>query len=197
MADCRHEFAATVDVLQIEKLDRTLARVRIRCKHCGSVARFKGLRVGMDLDGATVSIDGDEARLGLDIESPEVARDPSPPDLPAAPGRLEPTPPVRSPATPMVAPKGPARAAARPIPNGPLPADQTLLGAPAPPAAMTPVVPECVHRGAKIRDDLCNLCGIKGQPFEVLACALHGECSTHRKHSQVRPCITCPDAKSA
>jgi len=51
----------------------------------------------------------------------------------------------------------------------------------------------CSHRGPLLETRLCDLCGIKGQPFEVYACQLHGECSEQRKHSKVRSCIGCPD----
>lgn len=49
----------------------------------------------------------------------------------------------------------------------------------------------CVHRGEKIRDGSCNLCGIRGQPFEVLSCSIYGECSIGKRHSNVRACIGC------
>lgn len=51
----------------------------------------------------------------------------------------------------------------------------------------------CIHRGDKIRDDTCDLCGVKGRPFEVFGCNLHGECSLHRVHSKVSGCAACED----
>jgi hypothetical protein len=54
----------------------------------------------------------------------------------------------------------------------------------------------CPHRGNVTRDALCDVCGgvlAKGQPFDVFACAKHGECSLQRMRRDVRPCITCQD----
>lgn len=55
----------------------------------------------------------------------------------------------------------------------------------------------CIHRGPVIDTTReCNLCGgDKGKPFEVLACAVHGECSLTRKHSKVKSCLACTDFK--
>lgn len=50
----------------------------------------------------------------------------------------------------------------------------------------------CVHLGPKLRDGTCDLCSMKGQPFNVMACAVHKECSTTKKHSNVQSCATCP-----
>jgi len=71
-----------------------------------------------------------------------------------------------------------ARWTGQPAPERPAPAPQTF---------------DCVHRGPVRETRLCDLCGIKGQPFEVLGCALHGECSIGRKHSKVRSCVGCAD----
>jgi hypothetical protein len=50
----------------------------------------------------------------------------------------------------------------------------------------------CIHRGTEpVETRLCDLCGVKGQPFEVYPCKLFGECSVQRKHSQVRGCAAC------
>lgn len=58
----------------------------------------------------------------------------------------------------------------------------------------------CVHRGPVIDPArLCDLCSIRGQPFEVYQCGksdrdgnpLYKECSIGRKHSAVQPCISC------
>jgi hypothetical protein len=54
----------------------------------------------------------------------------------------------------------------------------------------------CVHRGPTIADDTCNVCGFRGQPFEVYACALHGRCMVKRYRND-RPdlavCLNCDD----
>ncbi|HVW03111.1 MAG TPA: hypothetical protein VHB77_22310 [Planctomycetaceae bacterium] len=50
----------------------------------------------------------------------------------------------------------------------------------------------CSHRGPEpFETRLCDLCGIKGQPFDVYSCQLFGECSLQRKHSQVKACAAC------
>lgn len=56
-----------------------------------------------------------------------------------------------------------------------------------------PVDMSCAHRGERLRIGECDLCGIKGQPFDVMSCAVHGECSHTRKHSKVKSCIACDE----
>jgi hypothetical protein len=52
----------------------------------------------------------------------------------------------------------------------------------------------CPHRTAEpIRSGTCNLCGLKGQPFEIFGCDLHGECSLRKRHSGVKGCAACAD----
>lgn len=51
----------------------------------------------------------------------------------------------------------------------------------------------CALRLGLLRIGKCDLCGIRGQPFEIFCCKLHGECSLSRKHSGIRPCISCGD----
>jgi hypothetical protein len=52
----------------------------------------------------------------------------------------------------------------------------------------------CSHRGAEpIRIGTCDQCGMKGQPFQVYPCGLHGECSIRFYNRKVRACLTCPD----
>lgn len=64
--DCKHEnFAAQVDVNRLEDSGRFTADVRIACSQCGTPFRFLGLPAGVDLNGATVSVDGTEARLAI------------------------------------------------------------------------------------------------------------------------------------
>lgn len=68
---CEHpSFEARVDVNRLTKtadgpVDRWQADVRIRCSGCGLPFRFLGLPTGLDLLGAAVSVDGEEARLSL------------------------------------------------------------------------------------------------------------------------------------
>ena len=69
-----------------------------------------------------------------------------------------------------------------------------LAGAPTP--IVGPSLP-CIHRSpAPIRTDICDLCSLRSQTFEIFGCALHGECSLHKKHSQVKGCAACRDRSS-
>lgn len=52
----------------------------------------------------------------------------------------------------------------------------------------------CSHRSTEVaRIGICDLCSLKGKPFDVFACEIHGECSIGRKHSEVRSCVKCSD----
>jgi hypothetical protein len=63
---CKHEqFSAQVDVNRLEDSGRFCADVRIQCVQCGTPFRFLGLPAGTDLNGASVSVDGTEARLAI------------------------------------------------------------------------------------------------------------------------------------
>lgn len=52
---------------------------------------------------------------------------------------------------------------------------------------------DCVHRGAFLEVAVCNVCSLKGQPFDKFACAIHGACSVTRKHTKVKACVSCED----
>lgn len=63
-----------------------------------------------------------------------------------------------------------------------------------PKPAVPPVLPEafpCVHRGPLLREDKCDLCGVRGMPLDVYQCAVHGECSIARRHSKIKSCTGC------
>lgn len=63
---CNHEqFDATVTVNRLEDSGRFVADVRVKCVQCGEPFRFLGLPTGLDLNGAAVSVDGQEARLAI------------------------------------------------------------------------------------------------------------------------------------
>ena len=49
----------------------------------------------------------------------------------------------------------------------------------------------CVYRGELARIGECDLCSMKGQPFDLYLCEIHGECSLHRRHSKVKSCAAC------
>ena len=63
---CRHEnFGASVEVNRLEDVGRFMADVRITCADCGVAMRFIGLPTGVDLNGASVSLDGTEGRFAI------------------------------------------------------------------------------------------------------------------------------------
>lgn len=50
----------------------------------------------------------------------------------------------------------------------------------------------CPHRGSIVREAKCDLCGNKGQPFDVFRCHdTGGECSLQRMHSRIKSCVSC------
>lgn len=63
---CEHkDFDAWVDVNRLEDSRRFCADIRIKCRECGEPFRFLGLPAGLDLNGASVSVDGTEAHLAI------------------------------------------------------------------------------------------------------------------------------------
>lgn len=66
-----------------------------------------------------------------------------------------------------------------------------------PPPVVSPPDLSCIYRGELLRVQQCDLCGLRTQQVEVLACAVHGECSLHRRHSKVTGCLGCPDRQSS
>lgn len=65
-ANCEHtDFVATVTVNRLADSGRFTADIRIDCKECGLPFRFLGLPLGLDLDGAAMSVDALEARLAI------------------------------------------------------------------------------------------------------------------------------------
>jgi hypothetical protein len=65
-----------------------------------------------------------------------------------------------------------------------------------PPKPDPRITTACAHRGAMLDRATCNACGMKGQPFEIYACALHGKCMV-RRYRNDRPdltvCFNCDD----
>ena len=51
----------------------------------------------------------------------------------------------------------------------------------------------CRYRGQLVRIGTCDQCAERGQPFEVLACSVHGECSLSRKNRKVKSCLSCDE----
>lgn len=63
---CQHmNFDAEVRVARIENKGRFVAEIQIKCRDCGIPMQFMGLKPGFDFDGATVSLDGLEANIGI------------------------------------------------------------------------------------------------------------------------------------
>lgn len=66
MSTCEHrQFQASVNVNRLEDSGRFMADVAIVCEECGLPFSFLGLPPGVDMEGATVSIDGTEGRFAL------------------------------------------------------------------------------------------------------------------------------------
>lgn len=51
----------------------------------------------------------------------------------------------------------------------------------------------CAHRGELLRIARCNVCGGNGQPFDVFACAVKGECSLKVRRTDMPHCVACRD----
>ena len=63
---CKHlRFHADVSVNTSTDIDRHTASIRIKCANCGKPMRFICLPIGEDLNGASVSPDGQEARMAI------------------------------------------------------------------------------------------------------------------------------------
>jgi len=68
------------------------------------------------------------------------------------------------------------------------------------PRLRSPFNSTCVHRGEVLERGLCNACGMKGQPFDILACELHGKCMGQRYRNDrpdLKVCVLCDDFKAA
>lgn len=66
MTKCQHtNFQSFVTVNRLEDTGRFSADVTIKCVDCETPFRFIGLPIGLDLNGASVSVDGTEARLAI------------------------------------------------------------------------------------------------------------------------------------
>jgi hypothetical protein len=66
MDTCAHEhFEAKVTVNRLEDTGGFAADVTVTCIDCQMPFRFLGLPAGLDVAGATTSVDGTEARLAI------------------------------------------------------------------------------------------------------------------------------------
>ncbi len=63
---CQHmQFSADCKVARLEDSGRFILEVGVRCTECGKPFQFLGLKPGLDLNGATVSLDGLEANIAI------------------------------------------------------------------------------------------------------------------------------------
>lgn len=64
---CLHNVntSAQVRIDYLEDTGRYSCEVKLKCDVCGQPFRFMGLPLGLNLNGATMSVDGLEARLAI------------------------------------------------------------------------------------------------------------------------------------
>ena len=63
---CKHlQFDAGCRVARLEDSGRFMLEVGVRCIDCGTPFQFLGLPTGLNLNGATVSLDGLEANIAI------------------------------------------------------------------------------------------------------------------------------------
>lgn len=66
LATCKHEnFSADVAVARLSDVGKFVSDIKIHCADCGIPMQFKGVAAGYNADGAAVSIDGLELRIGI------------------------------------------------------------------------------------------------------------------------------------
>ena len=55
----------------------------------------------------------------------------------------------------------------------------------------------CVHRGDVIeKNAVCELCGARGELYDVFACDIHGQCSLSKRSTKLKSCGGCSDFQS-
>jgi hypothetical protein len=65
-ASCKHTaFDGHVVVNNLEDTGQFMVDLTIKCRQCGTPFQFLGLKPGLDLQGATCSVDALEARLAV------------------------------------------------------------------------------------------------------------------------------------
>ena len=66
MTKCKHEaFHVAANIHGFEDTGGFLAEIRINCRQCGHPFQFMGLELGLNLNGAAMDVDGQEARLAI------------------------------------------------------------------------------------------------------------------------------------
>lgn len=60
-----HDFNAQCQITRLEDTGQFMLEVRVHCTQCKVPFQFAGLPAGLNLRGAAVSVDGQEARLAI------------------------------------------------------------------------------------------------------------------------------------
>lgn len=79
--DCGHtRFRTATRVTRMEndkikgQIDGYMLEIAVKCLECNKVFRFKNLPYGVNMNGATMSVDGLEARLAIEPNDPKISR---------------------------------------------------------------------------------------------------------------------------
>lgn len=63
---CKHEgFEVAAAVRFFEDTGGRMAEFKLRCKECGAQMQFLGLQPGLDMQGASVDLEGTELRVAV------------------------------------------------------------------------------------------------------------------------------------
>ncbi len=63
---CKHEaFNIDCKVARLEDVGKFQLDIKVICLQCKTPFQFKGLKIGLDLNGAMMSVDSLEARLAI------------------------------------------------------------------------------------------------------------------------------------
>lgn len=67
MSGCKHNEAhnVVVNVSYMEDSERFSADIKIECGKCGRPFQFLGMPLGLDLEGVSMTVDGQEAHLAI------------------------------------------------------------------------------------------------------------------------------------
>src|SRR5689334_5022856 len=65
--NCPHTEFTTTAKVHTRQSGRQLVTFQLRCDQCGELANFLGLQNKLDLNGASVSFDGKEVRLAIEM----------------------------------------------------------------------------------------------------------------------------------
>lgn len=60
-----HDFHAQCHFIRLEDIGKFMLEIRIRCTECETPFQFVGLPAGLNLSGATVSVDGLEGNFAI------------------------------------------------------------------------------------------------------------------------------------